>query len=56
MGKSSKLSRDLQNLNQQLKTKKTRGKNPRDLNANELDALRERISLMGGTVQQKRNH
>ena len=47
MGKS-KLNKDLQNLNQQLKTKKTRGKNPRDLNANELDALRERISLMGG--------
>ena len=52
MGKS-KLSRDLQNLRQQLKTKKTRGKCPRDLNANELDALRERISSMEGPVQKK---
>ena len=41
-GQTSKLSQDLNNLKRQLKTKKTRGANPRDLEPSELTDLEQR--------------
>ena len=42
MGAASKLSRDLANVRMQLKTKKTRGTNERDLDPEEITALEEK--------------
>ena len=41
-GRTSKLSRDLANIRLQLKHKKTRSANPRELEQDEIDALIER--------------